>query len=92
MLQRFNFALFSEGRYHNSGVSDTIETEFAGQQPLEKLVENQALSIDLKEAVMACLTGRESRRWTIGEPVERLGALGLSCPEPASPERWPNSK
>jgi len=28
---------------------------------------------------MACLTGRESRRWTIGELVERLAALGLSC-------------
>jgi hypothetical protein len=79
MLQRFSFVNFSGGSYHISGVFDTIETEFAGQQPLEELVENQALSIDLKEAVMACLTGRESRPWTIGELVERLGALGLSC-------------
>jgi hypothetical protein len=47
--------------------------------PLEKLVETQALSANLKEAVMACLCGRESRRWTIGELIERLGALGLSC-------------
>jgi len=62
MLHRFSFANFSGGSYHISGVFDTIETEFAGQQPLEELVENQALSIDLKEAVMACLTGRESRR------------------------------
>jgi chromosome segregation and condensation protein ScpB len=53
--------------------------EIVGQKPLEELVEDQALSIDLKEAVMACLCGRESRRWTIGELVERLWALGLSC-------------
>jgi hypothetical protein len=60
-------------------VSDIVQKEPAGQQPLEELVENQTLSIDLKEAVMACLCGRESRRWTIGELVERFGNLGLSC-------------
>jgi chromosome segregation and condensation protein ScpB len=79
MLQRFSFANFSRDSYHSWGVSDTIKMEFAGQQPLEELVENQALSADLKQAVMACLCGGESRRWTIGELVERLGALGLSC-------------
>ena len=79
MLQRFSFANLSRDSYHSWGVSDTIKTEFVGQQPLEELVEDQALSADLKQVVMACLCGRESRRWTIGELVERLGALGLSC-------------
>jgi hypothetical protein len=37
-------------------VSDTLGTRNAGQ-PLEELVEIQALSIDLREAVMACLSG-----------------------------------
>ena len=49
----------------------------AGQVPLEELVETQALSVDLREAVMACLSGRESRRWTVLELVERLKNLGV---------------
>ena len=35
-------------------MSDTLGTRNAGQ-PLEELVEIQALSVDLREAVMACL-------------------------------------
>jgi chromosome segregation and condensation protein ScpB len=45
--------------------------------PSEELLQTQALSIDLREAVMACLSGRESRRWTIAELVERLKNLGV---------------
>ena len=41
-------------------MSDTFGTREAGQ-PLEELVEIQALSVDLREAVMACLSGGESR-------------------------------
>ena len=53
------------GRRNKTGrtLSDTFGTRNAGQ-PLEELVQIQALSIDLREAVMACLCGRESRRWT----------------------------
>jgi chromosome segregation and condensation protein ScpB len=58
-------------------VSNTLGTRNAGQEPLEELVEDQALSLDLREAVMACLSGRESRRWTIAELVERLKNLGV---------------
>jgi len=64
-------------------VSDTFETRNGGQEPLEKLVEIQALSLDLREAVMACLSGRESRRWTIAELVERFKNLGV-CASRAS--------
>jgi hypothetical protein len=63
-------------------VSDTLGTRNAGQ-PLEELVEIQALSVDLREAVMACLSGRESRRWTIAELVERFKNLGV-CASRAS--------
>jgi hypothetical protein len=45
--------------------------------PLEELVEIQALSVDLREAVMACLSGGESRSWTIAELVERFKNLGV---------------
>ena len=34
---------------------------------------------DLKEALMACLCGQESRRWTIGELFSRLKNLGVPC-------------
>jgi hypothetical protein len=46
-------------------------------RPLEELVEIQALSVDLREAVMACLSGEESRCWTIAELVERFKNLGV---------------
>src|ERR1700737_5466453 len=49
----------------------------AAQGPLEKLVETQALSLDLREAVLPCLSGGESRRWTIAELVERFKNLGV---------------
>jgi hypothetical protein len=61
-------------------VSDTFGTRNAGQEPLEELVEIQALSLDLREAVMACLSGRESRRWTVLELVERFKNLGAVAP------------
>jgi chromosome segregation and condensation protein ScpB len=63
-------------------VSDTFATRNAGQ-PLEERVEIQALSVDLREAVMACLSGGESRRWTVAELVERFKNLGI-CASRAS--------
>ena len=69
-------------------VSDTFGTRNAGQA-LEELVKTQAISVDLREAVMACLSGGESRRWTVGELVERFKNLGV-CASRASRRRWPN--
>jgi chromosome segregation and condensation protein ScpB len=63
-------------------VSDTFGTREAGQ-PLEERVEIQALSVNLREAVMACLSGGESRRWTVGELLERFKNLGI-CASRAS--------
>ena len=45
--------------------------------PLEERLEIQALNVDLREAVMACLSGGESRSWTVGELLERLKNLGV---------------
>ena len=45
--------------------------------PLEERLGAQALAIDLKQAVLACLTGAESRRWTVGELLARLKGLGV---------------
>ena len=57
-------------------MSDTFATRNAGQH-LEERVQIQALSVDLREAVMACLSGGESRRWTIAELLERFKNLGI---------------
>jgi hypothetical protein len=57
-------------------VSDTFATRNAGH-PLEEHLEIQALSVDLREAVMACLCGGESRRWTVAELLERFKNLGI---------------
>jgi hypothetical protein len=65
-----------------ASVSDTFAIRNAGQ-PLEERVEIQALSVNLREAVMACLSGGESRRWTVCELVERLKNLGV-CASRAS--------
>jgi hypothetical protein len=59
-------------------VSDIVGTRNAGQR-LEESIEIQALSVDLREAVMACLSGGESRRWTVLELVERFKNLGVSA-------------
>ena len=50
---------------------------------MEELIGPQALSADLQIAIVACLSGAESRRWTVGELFERLKNLGLHCSKPA---------
>ena len=60
-----------------------LENSLRHGEVLEELVGAQALSADLKTALMACLTGRESRRWTVGELFDRLNNLGLHCSKPA---------
>ena len=63
-------------------MSESFVFRNAGR-PLEELVEIQALGVDLREAVMACLSGGESRRWTVLELVERFKNLGI-CASRAS--------
>jgi len=56
--------------------------ETAPGAALEQLISDQALSVNLKAAVVACLTGRESRRWKLAELLERLNNLGVLCSQP----------
>jgi hypothetical protein len=44
---------------------------------MEEILGQEALKLGLREAVMACLCGGESRRWTVGELLERFKALGI---------------
>jgi chromosome segregation and condensation protein ScpB len=64
----------------------SVETPVTDSRPkreaLEELIVAQALNTDLKPALLACLTGRESRRWTVGELFERLRNLGARCSKP----------
>ena len=53
------------------------------REALEELIGAQALSTDLKTAILACLSGAESRRWTIAELSGRLNNLGVHCSKPA---------
>jgi hypothetical protein len=53
------------------------------REALEELIGTQALNTELKPALLACLTGRESRRWTVIELCERLNNLGIRCSKPA---------
>jgi chromosome segregation and condensation protein ScpB len=77
MLQRFNFAVFSGGCYLSWRVSDQLEAPRAAGRPPEEVLGQQALKLGLREAVMACLCGGESRRWTVGELLERFKNLGV---------------
>jgi len=71
--------MFREVDIKVQSVSDTLGTRNTGQ-PLEERVQTQAISVDLREAVMACFSGGESRRWTVGGLVERFktGRLRLT--------------
>jgi hypothetical protein len=64
-------------------VSDQLEAPRATGRPIEEVLDQQALNLGLREAVMACLTGKESRRWTVSELVERLKNLGVRASRPA---------
>jgi hypothetical protein len=68
--------LFRKANIKRRSVSDTFGTREAGE-PLEELVEFQSLSVDLREAVMACLSRGECCCWTVGELVERFKNLGV---------------
>ena len=51
--------------------------------PWKNALKSKPFRVDLREAVMACLSGGESRRWTIAELVEWFKNLGV-CASRAS--------
>jgi chromosome segregation and condensation protein ScpB len=67
----------------NARVSDLREPEAPVDQTLEETIERQTLEVDLKQAVMACLSGGESRRWAVGELVERFKSLSICASKAA---------
>ena len=56
----------------------------AGQVPLEELVENQALNVGLREAVMACLSKERISPldlfWSCSERLKKPGRSHLTEP------------
>jgi chromosome segregation and condensation protein ScpB len=83
MLHGSIVASFSICRYKEPRVETPLENSKPHGQALEELIGAQALSADLKTALLACLTWAESRRWTVGELVGRLNNLGVHCSKPA---------
>lgn len=63
-------------------MSDPFEPASADAGTPAEVIGAQALEVDLRVAVMACLSGGESRRWTVGELVERLKGLGIGASRP----------
>ena len=66
----------------NLEVDEVSSDSQADQSPLEQVIQAQAIATELKPALMACLTGTESRRWTVGELFERVKRLGMRCSKP----------
>jgi chromosome segregation and condensation protein ScpB len=83
MLHRFNFATFSGSSYPIAEVSNNSEPEQAQAPSPQEAVGQEALELDLRVAVMACLCGGESRRWRVGELVERFKGLGICATKAA---------
>ena len=84
LLHRSIVASFSIGCYKGFEVQTARRPNSKPErEALEELIGAQALSADLKTAIVACLTGAESRRWTIAELSGRLNNLGVHCSKPA---------
>jgi hypothetical protein len=64
-------------------VEAPLDSSKPAREALEELISAQSLSTDIKPALLACLTGRESRRWTVAELSKRLNNLGVRCSKPA---------
>src|SRR5271157_1677639 len=83
MLHGRIVASFSIGVLQRLEVETPLENSKPHGEALEELIGAQALSADLKTAIVACLSGAESRRWTVGELLGRLNNLGVHCSKPA---------
>jgi len=83
LLHRSIVASFSIGCYKGPEVQRAVTDSKLGGEALEELIGAQALSAELKTAIVACLSGAESRRWTIAELAGRLNNLGVHCSKPA---------
>ena len=71
-VTRFDSCIFFIELLQRLKVEIPSENSKPHGEALEELIGAQALSADLKTALVACLTGAESRRWTVGELLGRL--------------------
>jgi chromosome segregation and condensation protein ScpB len=60
-------------------VETTANSLPSDPEALDQMVGAQAVTTSLKTALLACLTGQESRRWTILEICERLNNFSIPC-------------
>src|SRR5260370_6988086 len=79
----FDSCIFFKGLLQRARVETPLANSKPHGEALEELIGAQALSADLKPALLACLTGAESRRWTVGELLGRLNNLGVHCSKAA---------
>src|SRR5260370_41272699 len=78
----FDSCIFFRCLLQRARVETPVDNSKPSGEVLEELIGAQALSADLKTALLACLTGAESRRWTVGELLGRLNNLGVRCSKP----------
>jgi chromosome segregation and condensation protein ScpB len=79
----FDSCIFFDWLLQRFKVQTAVTDSKLEREALEELIGAQALSADLKTAILACLSGTESRRWTIAELLGRLNKLGVHCSKPA---------
>jgi hypothetical protein len=82
-VTRFDSCIFFTELLQKLKVEIPLENSIPHREALEELIGAQALSAELKPALVACLTGAESRRWTVGELLGRLNNLGIHCSKAA---------
>ena len=82
-VTRFDSCIFFDCLLQSFELESPLENLKPKGEALEERIGAQALTADLKTAIVAALTGRESRRWTVGELFDRLNNLGVRCSKPA---------
>ena len=76
----FDSCIFFDWLLQGVAVQTAVTDSKLGGEALEELIGAQALSADLKTAIVACLCGAESRRWTIAELLGRLNhSFSIGC-------------
>src|SRR5258708_33946142 len=61
----------------SAGVLSSNDVLTANGKQVEKELDEPVGDLDLRQALLACFTSRESRRWTVAELDERLRGFGI---------------
>ena len=84
----FDSCIFFDWLLQRFEVQTAVTDSKPEREALEELIGAQALSADLKPAIMACLSGAESRRWTIAELSVVLIISGCTAQSPPCRAPW----